>query len=156
MANTQALRIQMELVWWILTIILSLGILFPIWREAVDYPFYGMNILFIITFVTVSRYLFLLKHTFLGSRQIVKLVLMILLIPFIFHLVSEINHFQTFLDENGQESVVGNLPYDRIGPLTRYAHSELMLFGVGSVIACVLFFFRLIISVWRYRNKGTV
>jgi hypothetical protein len=40
--------------------------------------------------------------------------------------------------------------------MTQYIRSEFLFFGVGSVIVSILLPFRMIISVWRTKNKGTV
>jgi hypothetical protein len=156
MEKKQQLQIALEVFWWLMTAILVVIILFPIWREAIDFPFYVTNVLFIILFVTFSRYLFLLKHTFLARRQVLKMILLVALIPLVFYLVQEVNFFQTFLDEQGGEALVGALSMERIGKLTAYVKSELLFFGVGAVIAAVALFFRLIISIWRYHNRGTI
>ena len=81
---------------------------------------------------------------------------MVFIIPLIFYLIQDLNYFQTFLDERGGEAVVGNLPYKKVETLSRYAKSEQTFFGVGAVVASGLLFFRLMISIWRYHNRGTV
>ncbi|MEZ4985468.1 MAG: hypothetical protein R2795_10590 [Saprospiraceae bacterium] len=70
----------------------------------------------------------------------------------VFFLVQEINYFQTFLDENGIESIVGALPLVQQQPMMQFIRSEMILFGVAAVIACVVLPIRLIVSVWRQWN----
>ncbi|MCB0704677.1 MAG: hypothetical protein KDC34_05180 [Saprospiraceae bacterium] len=156
MTAKTVLQIKFELIGWVLTIVVLLGILYPVWKEVPDYAFYTPNIIFILAFLTLSRYIFLLKHTFLGHLQILKVALMLLLIPFVFYLVHQLNIFQTTLDENGPAGIVGDLPFGRITKLANYVKSEMTFFGVGAIITCFLFFGRLMMSVWRYRNRGTI
>ncbi len=145
---------RFELLWWAFTLLVATVVLFPVLFWAPAYPFYADNILFIVAFVTLGRYLFLLPHTFLAHRQWAKLVFLFLSIPFIFYLVQQLNAFQTFLDENGPEAVVGGLSYEQTNAMVGYVRSEMLLFAVGSIISAVLFPFRMVVSVWRVRNLG--
>jgi len=149
-------KIQLELLFWFFTILVTIAVLIPIYTNIPDYPFWLANIVFIITAITVTRYLFLLKYTFLAKRQILKIACVFLCIPLIFYLVQEINYFQTYLDEEGIDSIVGHIPYQSRDTMVEYMRSELLLFGTMAVISSVIFPFRLIISVWRTHNRGTV
>lgn len=148
--------LQLELLWWLITALITALVVFPIYFNIADYPFYVMNIVFIVTFITISRYLFLLPYTFLARIEWLKITIVFLCIPLIFYLVQALNGFQTFLDEEGVGKLVGDMPTERQLQWTDYIRSELLLFGVGSVIASVLLPFRLLLSVWRGRNRGTV
>jgi hypothetical protein len=145
----------LEILWWIVTGIILVVVLYPIYHNLNAYPFWKSNIVFIVSFITLTRYIFLLPHTFLARRQILKIALVFLSIPAIFLLVQELNYFQTFLDEKGIEAVVGSLPVEERRTMVKYIRSEMLLFGVGSVISGVIFPFRMIMSVWRTRNRGT-
>ena len=146
-------RVLLELIWWLITAILLIGVLLPIYTNVPNYPFYFINAIYIITFITLTRYIFLLKHTFLAKRQRIKLILIFLCIPFVFYLGQELNYFQTFLDEEGLDAVVGALPFlDRAG-MIQYIRNEMILFGVGSIICGIVLPFRLMISIWRIRNR---
>jgi hypothetical protein len=146
----------LESLWWIITFVLLVLVLLPIFREVPDYPFYLINTISILVFITFSRYIFLLKHTFLAHQKALKVILSILCIPLVFYLVSNINEFQTYMDERGVLDFMSHLHPIRVDALDTYIRSQSLLFGVGSVIAAVLLPFRLVISVWRNRNKGTV
>ena len=156
MNNKQSLQIRLEVIWWIFTFILAGGVLFPILSNIENFPFLLINMVFIIVFITFTRYLFLLKYTFLAKKQILKIAIVVMSIPVIFLLGSHINGFQTFLDEQGAEALVGDLSFQNKESMAKYIRSEILFFGVGSVIVATLLPFRLIISVWRTRNKGTV
>lgn len=151
-ASRTQLLIRFELLWWFLTALVAAGVLLPVFTFSTGFPFYADNLIFIVTFITLSRYIFLLPHTFLAGRQYLKITLFFLSIPFIFFLVQQLNGFQTYLDENGQEALVGELSYEKTNAIAGYIRSEMLLFGVGSIISAVLFPIRMLISVWRRRN----
>jgi hypothetical protein len=146
------LYFRLELIWWLITLILAVLLLFPILSKIPDYPFWPVNLVFIVVFVSFTRYIFLLRYTFLPPYQRLKIAIALMCIPLIFILVQEINRFQTFLDEQGYEALVGGMPRAEQLPMVEYIRSEMLLFGVGSVIASVLLAVRLIISVWRRHN----
>lgn len=156
MEENKGLHFKLELIWWIFTLILIIGILYPITSKLNDYPFLMINIIFIIVFITFTRYVFLLKHTFIAKKQLLKIVLAILCLPISIYLVDRINNFQTFIDEQGFKGVVGDLPFEQQESMMNYIRSLLVFFGVGAVIATVAFAIRLIVSVWKLRNRGSI
>jgi len=155
-ASPNTLIIRLELIWWLVTAVIVAGVLFPLRAYWSDYPFLLTNIIYIIVFVTLTRYIFLLPFTFLAHRQTLKLVLIFLCIPLVFLLVQELNAFQTYLDYYGPEALLGKDNLEISDSIIRYTYNEMMLFGMGSIISGVVFPFRLVISIWRGRNRGTV
>lgn len=147
---------RLELLWWLLTVLVVAGLLYPILRDIKDYPFLVLNIVFIVIAITFTRYIFLLKHTFIAKRQWVKVVFVFLCIPIILYLINGINYFQTFLDEKGIESFMSGIDLEKQYALVTYIRNEMIFFGVGSLIAAIIMPFRLLISVWRLHNRGTV
>ncbi len=149
--------LQLELLWWLLTLALTALLILPIYNGSPRYSFLWLHVLYIVSFVTLARYLFFLRFTFLAYRPLFKLVLFFLLIPFVFYLVQELNYFQTFLDENGPEALLGQKRGQVVDlSLVSYARTQVLFFGIGSVITAILFGFRMILSIWRNRNRGTV
>ncbi len=156
MEQSRSLWLKMELIWWLVTTILVVVILYPILKYTDNYPFLILNIIYIVAFVTLSRHIFLLKHTALANAQLVKVAIILLSVPIIAYLVSGIHFFQTYIDENGMDSFISetsSLSKEQIGNFIR---NELILFGVGSVIAAIVLPFRLVLSLWRWKNRGTV
>ncbi|MBK7872133.1 MAG: hypothetical protein IPJ74_16385 [Saprospiraceae bacterium] len=147
--------LKLEIFWWIFTIVLIAGILFPIRNTLNDYPFLYTNIIYIFVFITFTRYIFLLPYTFFAHWQGFKLIILFLCIPIVFLLIQELNNFQTYLDYNGVEALLGRTDSEITNGLIRYTYNEMILFAVGSIISSVIFPFRLAISLWRGRNKGT-
>lgn len=155
--NNTPLYLRLELLWWGIILLVACIVLAPIiFSIGKHYPFYLINVIYIVTFIMVTRYLFLLPATFLAKRQIGKITIVFLCIPFVFYLIEGIHTFQEYLDYEGILSMVATLPIDQQEGYARYIQSELLLFGVGSVISTCLFPLRLIISVWRQYNRGTV
>ena len=151
--SNKGIYARLELIWWLITAIAIALVLLPIYSSlGQNFPFYTVNIVFIAGFITLTRYLFLLKHTFLAERTYLKLALMFLSVPAIFLLVQEVNLFQVYVDENGAEALVGSLPRDRQLPMMAYIRNEMVLFGVGCTIAAIAFPLRMVMSLWRRYN----
>jgi hypothetical protein len=49
-----------------------------------------------------------------------------------------------------------NLPAEKGQRLGDYMYYEMVFFGSGSVVASIIFPFRLIFSVWTLKNRGKV
>ncbi len=150
------LIIRLEIIWWFFTLIILGGILYPILTKIEGYPFLISNIFFVVSFFTMTRYIFLLKHTFLAQRELLKIALSFLCIPLLFFLVKEFIYFRNYLDETGLESLFQKQSLEEQNQIVGYIRSEMLFFGVGSVISGLLFPFRMLVSVWRVRNRGTV
>ena len=148
--------ILVELLWWLLTALLAALVLLPIYLQVQNYPFWTMNILFIVVFVTCTRFIFLLRFTFLANRFWWKFALIFLSIPFVFFLIQELTGFQTYLDEQGVEAVAGLLPLKQQEAMINYIYNEFLLFAVGAIISAFVFPFRLAVSIWRVRNRNQV
>lgn len=147
-------KLRLELLWWLLTALLVALIMAPIYFYTEDYLFWNINIVYIVTFATVARYIFLLPTTLIAKIQWFKVMLIFAVIPAIFLLIQEMNRFQVFLDYNEPEDLIGLLPIDTSNAMMSYVRSEMVLFSVGSVISLAILPFRMVRSVWRYRNTG--
>ncbi len=153
----QSLFVKLEVLWWIITAIFVLGTLYPIYAKVDDnYPFYYPNILFIVVFITFTRLIFLLNYSFLANWEKIKIAMIVCTPILIFYLVNELNYFQTFLDEKGVENFLAQMSIDDRESMRKYITAEMLLFGVGSLIASVILPFRLLMSIWRARNRGTI
>lgn len=152
MSSTSTLRLRIELVWWLITLLIAALILLPILLNIPDYQFLWTNLAFIIIFVTLARYIFQLRYSFLAPLRNFKVAVIFACLFIAFILVQEINLFQTFLDENGVEPIVGTLARDQQAPMMSYIRSEMLLFGVGAVISCIILQLRLVLSIWRRWN----
>ncbi|MCB0645351.1 MAG: hypothetical protein KDC49_01720 [Saprospiraceae bacterium] len=150
-------KISLEVVSILITLVLLVLILFPIAEYYGEgYRFYTSNILFIIVFLTYTRYIFLLKYTFLADLKWFKVVLVFLSIPLILYGVDRLLEFQSYLDEVGFVDISGN-DIDEASKMATYTKSQYVFFNSAALIVLVIMPFRMIMSVWRIVNKkGTV
>ncbi len=152
------LKLQMEIIWWILTVIITFMLVYPIINNMVNYQFLYANIIFIVIFITYTRYLFQLKHTFLAYAQVVKFILIFATIPLVFKLVEFIFAYLDFLETEGLNTFDAyfrkGLSVEKRNQLLAYMSREFLFFGVASVIVAVVLPFRLLISFWRVYNKS--
>lgn len=146
----------MELIWWVVTALICVGVVYPIYSNVQDFPFYLPNLVFIVVFVTFTRYIFLLRYTFLAKRQVLKVIVALSALPIIFLLVQEITLFQSTLDEEGTAHITKGLAGEGQIAMLQYIRTEMLLFGVGAVISAAALPVRMIHSVWRLRNRGKV
>ena len=158
MDNRTKLLIRLEVIWWLITGIILLGVLFPIYKTLgeIKYPFWVSNCVFIVIFITFSRYIFLTKHTILAYRQWWKVVVAIICIPLFIYLLDEFSYFRRIADEVGLEELFDHLSLKGQISMANYVKSEMLFFGAGSIICSVIMPIRMLISFWRTYNRGTV
>jgi len=156
MEAKQKLTIQFELLFWLFTLILIAAFSYPIYKTGASFPFYAMLALFITAFITLTRYIFLMKFTFLAYNMWVKAALIAISVPFIFFLINQLNTFQTFIDEEGLDQYFRFMPLVERIDLQKYIRAVMIFFGTGSIIAAIVFPFRLMISIWRNFNRESV
>jgi dipeptide/tripeptide permease len=149
--------LELEIYWWLFSGLVAALILVPVFLNTNTFAFYLSNLIFVIAFLTLARYIFLLPYTWIARKEMAKVVVVFLCIPIVFFAIQELNLFQTFLDENGVEALVGaDIPLEKRNSLSKYIHSEMLLFAVGTIISGILLPFRLLLSVWRGRNTGGI
>ena len=156
MDKRQSLIFQLEIVWWVVTALIAWAVLYPIHKAMHVWPFEWWNIAYIVVLITLSRYIFLLKHTFLAQKQPIKLALLLLMVPLTFVLVDGLHGFMTYIEENTWESLTGHLPPADKKSIEDYMWTEMLFFGAGSIIAAPVFAGRMLLSLWRTHNRGTV
>jgi len=71
-------------------------------------------------------------------------------------LIEGLSGFQNYLDEEGLNKFLPSMNLDEQQIMINYIKSEMLLFGVGSIIIAIIFPFRMVISVWRNRNTNNV
>lgn len=145
-----------EVLWWLFTTIVVIIVLLPIWNLQIDFPFYFENILLIALFITFTRYIFLLPLTFIARKKWIKVVIILAAAIFFFVLSTALGDFRNFMDEEGLQTLVTHLHVKEQTSIINYIKNEMIFFGVGSIITGIILPFRMIISLWRMRNKGTV
>jgi hypothetical protein len=155
MDQQRSLRLKLELMWWVFTIVLVMAVLAPIYINKLNFPFYTTNILYIVIFVTVTRYIFLLKHTWLLNMRRLKIALILGSVIVIFILSTGVIDFNNYLQETGLLKVVEDLPADKQYALIKYIQREVIFFGVGGIVAMFVLPVRMLISLRRSRHTIT-
>jgi hypothetical protein len=154
--NEGRLKSQLEIIWWGFTAIVVLAVLLPIWLQTHDFPFYLENMAFIVIAITFTRYAFLLRHTFIARMLWPKLFILAISAILIFILIMALGDFTNFLDEKGLQLLVDHLPIQKQYRVMKYIQGEMTFFGVASVFSAFLLALRMLVSIWRIRNRGTV
>ncbi|MEK7255804.1 MAG: hypothetical protein AAB316_13725, partial [Bacteroidota bacterium] len=132
------------------------GILYPIYQVNRLFLFWTANLVFILVFITFFRYIFLLRHTFLGYMQWAKAALIFVCLPLFFYLLHEWNEFKHFVDIGDLAASFQHLEPDEQASMMNYVRTEMVFFGFGSLVACAVMPFRMLVSFWRTHNRGTV
>ena len=149
-------KIKVELIWWLFTFMLVVLVLIPIRINAPLFPFFFQNTILIVAFVTFTRYIFLLPITLIAREKWIKVFIIAISAILFFILTTAIGDFRNFLEEEGLQTLVEHLHVEQQTRIMEYMKSEMLFFGVGSIISGVILPFRMVISLWRVRNRGTV
>ena len=128
----------------------------PIYLNTEGFQYYAYNMCFVAVTITLTRYMFMMKHVWFAYLTPVKLFLCILCIPLFLYAVDGMYEFQRFLDEEGLPQLVSGYRADKHDSIIAFIRNEYVFFGVATVILSVVFPIRMIISIWRTRNSGTV
>jgi hypothetical protein len=64
--------------------------------------------------------------------------------------------FQRMLDEEGLEPLVSSSDLEFRWNLAKYTKYQFLFFSTGSMMLMFILPVRMIISIWRFRNKGTI
>jgi len=156
MKNLTHQKLKVEALWWIFTFVLAISVLVPIWLKAPRFPFFFQNTILIACFVTFTRYIFLLPITLIARQKWIKVFIIAVAAILFFVMTTALSDFHNFLEEEGLQTLVGHLHVKQQARMMDYMKSEMIFFGVGSIISGVILPFRMVISLWRVRNRGTV
>jgi hypothetical protein len=147
-------KLTLELVWWVATAVVVGVVMFPMWKDFPDFPFRMANIAFIICFITFTRYAFLLKHTFIADKLYPKIGFILVSFVVVGTLLTHMQAFNVWIDSGFPDNSLQKMSERKRISLLEYIKSEYLLFAVGSIISVVLLAGRLLVSIWRLRNRG--
>lgn len=156
MQRTSKQKLQIELLWWLVTALFTGLVMWPILQNAPDYPFFAENIFFVVAFITFTRYVFLLPSTPVAHTKWIKVFIIGSSAILFFVMTTGLSDFRNFMDERGLQTLVTHLPVQKQTSVINYIKNEMVFFGVGSIIAGIALPVRMVISLWRMRNRGTV
>jgi hypothetical protein len=151
-------KLLLELIWWAATFLVAALILYPIWSKVSIFPenINVYNLLNIIITITLTRYIFLLEYTFLAQLQKVKAFMIILCVPLIIFCINSIFTFRAMIDNDGYDVICQGVVVEKVNSLGLYYKNEYIFFGVAALISSVVFGVRMVVSIWRKINRGTV
>jgi hypothetical protein len=157
MNQYQRLKIFLEILGWALTLLILCICLFPLYKGFdTSYFFWVQNILFILIFITFTRYIFLLPHTWIAKRTWAKFLFFFISIPIAFKLVETLGLFNMFCDEQSPDGFIQSMRNGMTTTeqleLVRYTINETFFFGVASTVSAIILPFRMVISYWRQVN----
>ncbi|HLF62571.1 MAG TPA: hypothetical protein VI603_02410 [Saprospiraceae bacterium] len=150
------LRRKLEIIWWGFTLLAVVAILLPIRLQTHGYPFYIPNALYIVIFITFTRYAFFLKHTFIAKLFWPKFLILAGGAIVTFVLVMSLGDFSNYLEEKGLQTLVDHLPISRQYSVMRYIQGEMIFFGIASTLSAIALPLRMLVSIYRMYNHGTV
>ncbi|MDA8693116.1 hypothetical protein N9L92_03570 [Saprospiraceae bacterium] len=149
-------KINFEILWWIITAVIAVLILLPIYLNLGEsYPFYLDNIILIIISITWMRYIFFLKYHWITVSNYVKSFFMIFSIPVFFFIMGAFYDFNSFYDDGLFDAILSVLPYKSQANMLLYIRTEMIFFLAFAFICNFMLPFRMIMSIWRKINKGT-
>ncbi|MBB4079662.1 glucan phosphoethanolaminetransferase (alkaline phosphatase superfamily) [Lewinella aquimaris] len=152
--NKRAATAVFELAWWAFALVLAALVLLPIYDSIPEFPFFVPNFIYVVVAVTLTRYLFLLRVSWLRDHLIVQAGLALALIPLIFYMIQAFNGFIIFFDERGPDVLVKSLDPAVGETMDRYMHAEFRFFGIWAIMAAVVTPFRLTYNAWKRYRAG--
>jgi hypothetical protein len=133
-------------------------IMLPIYVKCGEnFGFYTRNILAIVFFLSITKYLFLLEFTPYGRINWWRAGMIILSIPMFFYSMDSLFNFKQFIDEEGTIAFFkGSTDLDDYD-FGKYIRYEYMFFAISALVTIAMLPFRMIISFWRTVNtKGGI
>ncbi len=147
---------RIALLWVLLVVLVATIALLPLILHDIEFPFLTYNLVYIVMFFVGIKYTFFLKHSRWSKMEWIKLVIVFLMIPAVILLIDGLSEFVFFVDERGINSILEKLNFDDQRSVGTYLRIEYLFFGVGSIFVMILMPLRMILSIWRVRNRNTV
>ena len=97
-----------------------------------------------------------MKYTVIANSKATKALLIILCIPLIIFSIDGIFSFRQILDNDGYAAICKGVADENMNAIGMYYRNEYLFFGVSAIITAIIFPFRMVISIWRQINRGTV
>jgi len=149
-------KFYFEIFAYAIAVLVAIVMLIPLYNNTLNYSFFLNNFLFIFLFITFTRYIFFLRFSIFSHITIAKLIFIFSTIPLAFLLTDAFSAFQEYADTVGLQEFVKHLEADKQVGMIAYIRNQMLFFGAGSILTCILLAFRCIVSIWRVRNRDTV
>jgi hypothetical protein len=142
-----------EILSWLFIGLFTLMVIFPIYAKCHEhYPFYFRNILALIIFLSLTRYIFLLKFVPYSRSKIWRALMIILCIPIFFYSLDSLFLFKKYIDEEGTITFFKESQQMSDYEFGRYIRYQYIFFAVSALITILIMPVRMIISFWRTTN----
>ncbi|MGB5030754.1 MAG: hypothetical protein WBO76_01505 [Saprospiraceae bacterium] len=145
-----------EFLWWLISLIMAICILYPIIYNNLTYEFLWPNFLFILGSITFTRWLFFWHQTPYAWYQLIKIAIIFIMIPTVFICINYFSEFKNFIDEIGLQEIVSNLKSEDQAAMSLYIRNEMILFSISCIISGICVPFKLIWNIWKQYNLGQV
>lgn len=146
---------RLEILLFVTIVVLALVVLLPIYLNFGRYPFLVSNVTAIAYMLIALRFTFLFKHSFFTHKIGFKGFIMVLSIPLFMYFLGNLNDFLRFCDELGLQSLLKESKATNYGILG-FIKGQYIFFVVSSLFLSIVFPLRMLISIWRVRNRNTV
>ena len=145
-----------ELVWWLATAIVCGMVYLRVSTAFPTYPFLFENMVFIVVFITLTRWIFLLPLSLISLSRNLMIVAIFAAIPLFLYILGVHRSFKTNWDDGTLIQYVAKGDYDELKGIANFFKSEMIFFSVGSLVALFVFPFRMVKGVWQKYNRGYV
>ena len=143
-------KLRLAILWWIIGILFAFAIVSPFGLQLEAKRLLWMNIGFAFSFLVLARCLIQLKQTFIADKFYLRAVFFVLLFPFIFLGIEQINTFQYMVDYDELNTwLEASFSPGKLRWLRQYIQTEFIFVGVGSVITAVLLIIRIVLYTWK-------
>lgn len=141
---------RLTLLWLVIALLVALAVVLPVLKPIWGKQILLVNILFVLCTILFARTIIQFKQSLLADNFIVRLIAFILLFPFIFLSIEQINTFQYLVDYDEINNwLAAEVDPNQLRGVRSYFQSEFMLFGVGTVMTAVFLIFRMIGFTWK-------
>jgi prepilin signal peptidase PulO-like enzyme (type II secretory pathway) len=145
---------RLTLLWLVIALLVALAVVLPVLKPIWGKQILLVNILFVLCTILFARTIIQFKQSLLADNFIVRLIAFILLFPFIFLSIEQINTFQYLVDYDEINNwLATEVDPNQLRGVRSYFQSEFMLFGVGTVMTAVFLIFRMIGFTWKSLKK---
>ena len=149
------MKLLLEGIWWFVTAIIVSLVMYPIWSNFPEFKFNVVNIVNITAFVTFTRYIFLLKYTFIAKMEKVKIGFVLFTLMIVIAITTQIQSFNVWIDGGDPDVLLSSVGKSSAREsLLNYIKSEFLFFVIAAIISAIVLAGRLMVSVWSVRNRG--
>ncbi len=139
----------LEITWWVISTVIAVIVILPIWSAGVTFRFYIYNIIFVMAGVNLLRYLLFFEHHPYSKSKSFKIAI-IFCVPILFFPVLEgLHDFIEYNDHEGLQTGMDHLNHKHKNFLIRYIRIEYLLLGISTMAGLLLLIIKMIRSLWR-------